>query len=229
MAIVRKGDEDQTLTVEPPDALVTANPPDDPPPAGVIAYPEVKEGVPNTDAVATFAAMDPEGSGINWDLKGADAFLFSIDRNGVLKFNASPDFEAARDNAPPADGADEGDGADDYTETTPDAAAGDNIYDLVIRASEVRPNGDTWPAQTESRRVKVVVTDVDEPGVVTFTQLQPEIGAQITASVTDPDAVTDANPDGDVTDVTTWAWTVSKVLAPPVLDEGNDDPLARRE
>ena len=49
-------------------------------------------------AVATFAATDPEGSGILWDVKGADAPLFTI-TGGVLKFAETPDFENPQDRA----------------------------------------------------------------------------------------------------------------------------------
>ena len=31
---------------------------------------------------------DPEGDTISWDLRGADAALFTIDDGGVLKFRA---------------------------------------------------------------------------------------------------------------------------------------------
>ena len=46
--------------------------------------------------------------------------------------------------------------------------------------------------------VKVTVTNVDEEGTVTMSQLQPRVGVAITASVTDPD--------GDVSGVT-WQWS----------------------
>ena len=52
-----------------------------------IMYPEIDEdGAPNTAAVATYVGTDSEGATISWDLRGADAALFSID-GGVLKFS----------------------------------------------------------------------------------------------------------------------------------------------
>ena len=55
---------------------------------------------PNEGAIATFLASDPDAGNevINWDLRGVDAPLFSID-GGVLMFKAPPDFENPRDKA----------------------------------------------------------------------------------------------------------------------------------
>ena len=55
-------------------------------------YPEIDEGAPNTKPVATYVGTDPEGARIIWDVRGADAALFTID-GGVLKFRSAPDFE----------------------------------------------------------------------------------------------------------------------------------------
>ena len=65
--------------------------------------------------VFQFAATDPEGQPIRWELSGDDADLFSID-GGALGFASSPDFES------PAD------------EDT------DNVYDLTIGASDAEGN-----------------------------------------------------------------------------------------
>ncbi len=49
----------------------------------------------NTDPVGTYAAVDPEGDDIMWDVGGTDASAFSIDAaSGVLTLNDAPDFEA---------------------------------------------------------------------------------------------------------------------------------------
>ena len=42
-------------------------------------YAEIDEGAPNTAAVAIYVGDDPEGDTISWDLRGADAALFTID------------------------------------------------------------------------------------------------------------------------------------------------------
>ena len=187
ITVVKKGGDDPALITMPGDA--DSDWPTDPSPdvpAGIIHYPEVKDGGPNDDAVATFAATDPEGARISWDLKGADAALFTISGAGVLEFNSPPDYEDAKDRVADTDA-----GADDYRLTTPISLAENNRYDLVLRAIENRSNRPaaerTWPAQTAERRVTVVVDNVDEPGVITLSWRQPELGTQITATLTDPD------------------------------------------
>ena len=59
--------------------------------------------------VATYTAYDPEGQGIDWDVRGTDSALFSIDENGVLTFKDSPNYEDPKDVAHAADGDFEGD------------------------------------------------------------------------------------------------------------------------
>ena len=91
-----------------------------------------------------------------------------------------------------------------------------------MRAITDRAPGDTGPAQVVSFFVNVTVTDVDEDGAITLTQLQPEVGTTVTASLTDPDGPSGASlpvTDTAVTDVT-WAWEVSEVEQP---DVGEDD------
>ena len=51
-----------------------------------------------------------------------------------------------------------------------------------------------------TKNVKITVTNVEEGGMVTMSQLQPRVGVAITASVSDPD--------GDVSGVT-WQWARS--------------------
>ena len=75
--------------------LITDEDVDEPPMTGP-TYPEIKDGAPNTEAVATYVGTDPEGDTISWDLRGADAALFTID-DGVLQFVNPPDYEDAKD------------------------------------------------------------------------------------------------------------------------------------
>ena len=194
------------------------------------SYPEIKAGAPNTDAVVTYIGADPEGARVSWDLKGADASFFTID-GGVLRFRTPPDFENARDRAD----------TDDET-ATPEALA-DGIYSVQVRAIAGRASDYTGPAQTVEFLVNVTVGDVDEPGTIVLSRLKPEVelaapdnvktitlpggdmatvtlDTEIEATLYDPDAVTDDNPTGAVTDVV-WAWTVSKVTQG--LDLGEED------
>ena len=50
-----------------------------------------------TNNVATFTAMDPEGTAISWTLEGTDAGVFDISNGGVLGFMSSPDYEMPAD------------------------------------------------------------------------------------------------------------------------------------
>ena len=52
------------------------------------------------------------------------------------------------------------------------------------------------------KRVVVEVTDVDEPGVVTLSSLQPQVGADLTATLVDPEV---PSPTADSNDLT-WKW-----------------------
>ena len=151
-----------------------------------------------TGAVATFVASDPEGvSYIGWslatniDLDGdgtedvvagdiTDADDFKISSDGVLSFMSSPNFET------PVGGV-----SDDS-----------NTYRVVVQASD-GTEGDYF-------KVIVTVTNVDEPGKVTWTVapsgtaspgtdiglLQFRSGARLTAIVTDSDGVTSPS----------WKW-----------------------
>ena len=145
------------------------------------------------------------GHAISWDLRGADAALFTID-GGVLEFRAAPDYENPKD----MDGNDE-DVVGDAT-VTPDADANGNTYSIVIRAISSRDSDDTGPAETVDTTVVVTVMDVDEKGqVVTISWLQPEAGSQITASLTDPDGPGPQDASLPVADTAietsvAWAW-----------------------
>ena len=198
-------------------------------------YLEIKDDAPNTDAVVTYVGEDPEGASVSWDLRGADASFFTI-TGGVLKFRTPPDFENPRDRA----------GANTATPLAtgiaPDGTGTANgVYSVQVRAIAGRASGYTGPAQTVEFLVDVTVTDVDEPGVIVLSRLQPEVASanpnktitidgitrtvtldtEITATLYDPDAVTEANPDGLIENVSDWEWTVSKVSAQFDLEDEN--------
>ena len=88
--------------------------------------------------------------------------------NGVLRFENSPDYEAA---------------ADQNT---------DNTYEVTIQASD--GGRDT----TATKEVEIDVTNVEEPGTIMLSTLQPQVGRVITATLDDPDTET-AN-------TVTWQW-----------------------
>ena len=70
------------------------------------------------------------------------------------------------------------------------SAAGDNNYKVTVVASD--PDG---LRDTES--VTVMITNENEPGMIMFSTLQPQVGVQMTATLTDPDGIV-----GEVT----WNW-----------------------
>ena len=117
-----------------------------------------------TGQVATFTAVDPEGESILWSLAGADMEDFSIE-NGVLRFKSPPDFEMRAGTA----------GTDN------------NTYVVMVQAS------DGGAAATAMEEVTIEVTNVDEPGTVTLSTLQPQLGVAIMATLADPDGVTAAH------------------------------------
>ena len=124
-------------------------------------------------AVATFTAADPEGESIVWSLAGEDGGEFTI-VNGVLRFKSAPDFE------------------------NPQGGTGNNsvTYEVTVQASD-----GGGAATTATKAVTIKVTNVEEPGTVTLSTLQPQVGREITATLTDPDTIAAA----DLATVT-WQW-----------------------
>ena len=134
-----------------------------------IQYPE--NGM---DPVATYTAVDPEGTEIvSWSLAGDDDGVFDVEA-GVLTFKKSPDFEDPKG------------GASDNS----------NTYSVTVQATDETNKVGT-------RQVTVEVTNVDEPGTVTLSALQPQAGTELTAMHSDPD-------DG-VSDLK-WQWAKSMTM-----------------
>jgi hypothetical protein len=105
-----------------------------------------------TSEVYTATAMDADGDALTYSLSGTDAGLFSIDAaTGAVAFLASPDFEA------PAD------------------ANGDNVYDIVVRASD--------GVNASEQNVAVTVTNAVENIDLTF--LAPSQGFIIQGDAAD--------------------------------------------
>ena len=121
-----------------------------------------------TGAVATFTAVDPEGESIIWSLAVSTDMDDFDIENGVLRFKSSPDYES------PAD------------------SGMDNTYEVTIQASD----GGTDTAAIEA--VTIDVTNVDEPGEVTLSTLQPQVGVAIMATLDDPD--------NETVDTVSWQW-----------------------
>ena len=117
----------------------------------------------------TYMANDPETTDEpTLALTGADKGKFNFTVDGRLTFKAPPP---------------------DYE--TPGDANEDNVYEVTVQAKDGVGN-------IGMKTVKVTVTNMDEVGTVTMSQLQPRVGVAITAGVTDLD--------GDVSGVT-WQWS----------------------
>ena len=126
---------------------------------------------------------DPEEKDITWTLTEEGVRDFSIDE-GVLEFSSPPNFEA------------------------PSGGTGDdsNTYSVTVNASA----GSSTEADilTDTYVVTVNVTNVDEPGSIMLSTLQPQVEIAITATLSDPD-----NPDLDtpVTELE-WEWLRGQVV-----------------
>ncbi len=87
----------------------------------------------------------------------------------------------------------------------------DNVYEVTVQASDGKLTG--------TLKVKVTVTNEEEPGVVTLDKVTPVEGIPVTATLKDAD--------GGISKLT-WAWVVSgatvstsDVYTPKAGDEGN--------
>ena len=159
-----------------------------------------------TRDLETYTAVDQEGQTIYWSLLSvlpsgdppvvdgealiADNFDdngdFSISADGVLTFNMPPDHES------------------------PDDDGGDNEYNIVVVASDGAPGSGTTddPVQMGYKKVVIEVTDEDEAGVITLSSLQPQVGAVLTATLSDVEVT--PNPPTDGVNSLTWKWERSR-------------------
>ena len=165
---------------------------------GMIEYAENR-----MDAVATFTADDPEDRMVYWSLAEMDVSEvdgigpddeddhaeFSISADGVLSFKFSPDYEMPRGTAI--------------------ANTNTNTYKVVVLASD-DPTGAGTAIMVGYKKVTVMVTDVDEGGMVTLSAQKPQVGVALTATLTDDDADdSDDNTDGKQIDAK-WEWEHSE-------------------
>ena len=118
------------------------------------------------------AATDTDADALTYTLGGAGAASFDIEESsGQLKTKAALDFE-----------------------TQPSYSVTVSVHD----GKDADHNADTTTDATIT--VTVTVTNVDEDGTVTLPSMQPQVGMELTATLTDPD--------GSVSD-TRWEWESS--------------------
>ena len=170
-----------------------------------------------TGPVATFTATDPEGAGVDWSLKGTDAASFSIDANGVLTFKKSPNYEMPGDILREA--------VVDVEETEIDEtvalnAAGNNEYVLVVQAAEQRAADAEGETKSSSLEITVTVKNVEEPGSLELTRVQPQASAEIGTEFSDPDGPSTTDGVGNAITVT-WLWSVPKVSRPEIDNDNH--------
>ena len=132
---------DDTNSTEQPVAITVTNENDNPP---AFTSPATARVAENQVAAYEAAATDADGDPLSYSLSGTDAALFTIDANtGAVSFRAAPDFEAPGD------------------------ADGDNVYDIIVTASDganstdqpvaitVTNENDNIPAFTSPATVRV--------------------------------------------------------------------------
>ncbi len=124
--------------------------------------------------VGQYWGADPKGKAVTWSLPShsewGDNKLVVLDNAGRIRFISPPDFENPRSSLR-------------YTPQQP------NTYTVLWRASNGTLQG------VGSKRI--IVTDADDPGVLTLPNRRPLVGTLIRASLTDPDR--------KVRDIS-WVW-----------------------
>ena len=140
----------------------------------------IKYAENGTEPVASFEGMDQDNDDIEWSLAGDDAADFDED---VLNDTGDLVFKVKPNY----------ESAHDQNK--------DNKYLVTVQATS---NG-----QTAKHELEITVTDEDEPGEVTLSQPQPQVGRSLVASLSDPDA--------DVADEQ-WQWARSASADGPWAD-----------
>ena len=124
--------------------------------APVFTSPATASVEENQTAAYTTLAMDGDGDPLTYSLSGTDAGLFTIDlATGVVSFNEAPDVE------------------------NPDDANGDNVYDIVVTASD---NTGGTPDTTQA--VAITVTGVNDNAPVFTSPATASVEENQTAAYT---------------------------------------------
>ena len=150
-----------------------------------------------TEPVATFSAMDQDGDPIVWSLAEKDDYKRFTIDGGELAFVKSPNYESPN------------------SAVTGGTLVERNVYKVTVQAT-----GGTHD-------VVVTVTNVDEPGKVTFSgegRFQPQIDRGLDANLTDPEGQSDAKWQWSRSaDMETWTdimGATSQNRSPVTADEG---------
>ena len=164
-----------------------------------------------TGPVTTYRARDPENKPVFWTLGGPDAADFTI-VGGALRFKSPPDFEVPTDRLNDEDG----DGT-----VEDDEGLANNIYKVTVRfgagGEDGTPGKPTDDPADEydgddlgELELTITVTNVNEPGTVVISPMQPQVGTPLTAILTDEDNV--APGEGE------WQWASSDSMTGTFTD-----------
>ena len=162
-----------------------------------VDYAEVDQsGEPNEAEVGTYTAADEDADDSVEDLK------WSLSGNDGDKFDVCLSTDTDCDEQPPI-----GETVQLKFKSSPDFespsdSGGDNMYNVNIEVTD----GES----TSTKAVVVSVQDLNEEGEVSFSNIQPEDGTPITASLSDPDV--------EVTSSITWQWSYGN-------SNGDNDPF----
>ena len=151
----------------------------------------------SNSSITRYTAADPERKRIFWTLGGEDAEDFTID-GGTLRFKSPPDYEVPTDREYDVNG----DGSiteADLNASPPRPKAegeGDNVYKVTVRFGAGGEDGmggddDYDGDDLEEVKVTVNVKNVNEPGMVVISPMQPQVGTLLTPTLTDEDNLVD--------------------------------------
>ena len=172
-----------------------------------------------TGPIATYRATDPENKPVFWTLGGADAADFTI-VNGALRFKSPPNFEVPTDRMNDEDGS----GA----LAPANEGAGNNIYKVTVRFGAGGEDGTPGePTDTPADEydgddlgeveLTINVTNVNEPGMMVISPMQPQEGTELTAILTDEDNVAPGTGE--------WQWARADSMTgtfTPILERSGD-------
>ena len=135
--------------------------------------------------ISIYLAVDMDADDTQaWSLTGPDAGELTIDADGQLTFKANPNFESPVD------------------------ADMDNVYMVTVVATDAGTSTDRSigvDKLTATRDVVITVTNADDGGTVTLSSVQPKVGIDLVATLTDED--------GSVKDIK-WQWYDGQLTSP---------------
>ena len=134
------------------------------------------------DTVGSYTVVGADASSARWSLEGADSGDFMTEGSGMSVMLKF--------------------GSSPYFDS-PAVSNTDNEYKVTLRATA--SEGDM-----ATKSVTVMATNVNEAGTVTLSPMSPMVGSELTATLSDPDGVTENSA--------TWQWSRSTTMDGPFTD-----------